>query len=89
MTLPHRAPCPACAGRMGVLHCNACHRLFALCESCEAAHPDVRDPAARPGVPLPPPEHPTCPHCRATHVRPATKSDLENRDLLRILLPPT
>lgn len=83
--LHHRSGCPLCGGRVAIEHCNACHRLFGHCESCEAEHPNLRDLAGHPGTPLPPAEHPTCPRCQGVDVRPATRSDLDNRDMLDLL----
>lgn len=80
--LAHRAPCPACGARLLFQHCNPCHRLFVQCEACEAIGTDVRAP--QPG-PASTPEHPVCPRCDGTAIRPATRSDLEIRDLLPFL----
>jgi hypothetical protein len=81
--LTHKNGCPACGEALLFQHCNPCHRLFLHCEACEVEVEDVREPRA--GRPLPPVEHPTCPKCEATEVRPATRSDLENRDLMAYL----
>jgi hypothetical protein len=83
--LRHRETCPACGDVVLLEHCNPCHRLFGHCVGCEAEYPDLRGLAAIPGRQLPPVEHPTCPHCEGTNVRPATRSDLENRGWLHLL----
>ena len=81
--LPHRAPCPACGARLLFHHCNPCHRLFLHCAGCEIAMPEVREPD--PAGALAPQERPRCPRCTTPNVRPATRSDLQNRDLLDLL----
>ncbi|HEY9720524.1 MAG TPA: hypothetical protein V6D47_00820 [Oscillatoriaceae cyanobacterium] len=82
--LAHRDGCPACGGRLLFQHCNPCHRLFVQCERCEAVSADVRAPIANASST---PEHPVCPRCDGTAIRPATRSDLEVRGLLDWLQP--
>jgi hypothetical protein len=79
--LRHLEACAACRDALLFQHCQACHRLFLHCAGCELAYPDPRTPRDL-GRKLPPGEHPACPRCEGTQVRPATRSDLQNRDML-------
>ena len=78
--LPHQTPC-GCGGDWLFQHCDDCHRLFLHCGECDSTSPDPRQPGQAATLTAIA-ERPSCPRCVASPVRPATRSDLENRDML-------